>query len=259
MTAINEQETVIRIRDLAFAYNGTPILEKVNLDIMARDSLCIVGPNGGGKTTLLKLILGLLKPDRGEIQVLGHTPEKSRLRIGYVPQHARFDPQFPVTVLEVVLMGRLDRIFCGAYARADREAAQAALAEMGLADLAGRLFAEISGGQRQRVLIARALASAGELLILDEPTANIDAASEKHLFEVLGKLNERLTIMLVTHDIGFASKFFKSIVCVNRQVVHHPTSELTGELIRNMYGGDIRMIRHDHRCSPEGHCTHGIS
>lgn len=259
MTVSREQEIAIRIRDLDFAYNGTPILEEVNLDIMARDSLCIVGPNGGGKTTLLKLILGLLKPVRGEIQVLGQTPEKSRLRIGYVPQYARFDQQFPVTVLNVVLMGRLDRLFCGAYAKTDREAAVAALEEMGLADLGGRLFAEISGGQRQRVLIARALAAEGELLILDEPTANIDAASEEHLFELLTKLNERLTVMLVTHDVGFASKFFKSIVCVNRQVVLHPTSELTGDLIRNMYGGDIRMIRHDHRCSPEGHCSHGIS
>ncbi|MCX5864832.1 MAG: ABC transporter ATP-binding protein [Deltaproteobacteria bacterium] len=259
MPAASTQETAIRIRNLDFAYNGTPILEDVILEIMARDSLCIVGPNGGGKTTLLKLILGLLKPNRGEIEVLGQTPEKSRLRIGYVPQYARYDPQFPVTVLDVVLMGRLDRIFCGAYAKADHEAAQAALAEMDLTDLAGRLFAEISGGQRQRVLIARALAAEGELLILDEPTANIDAASEEHLFEILAKLNERLTVMLVTHDVGFASKFFKSIVCVNRQVVLHPTSELTGELIRNMYGGDIRMIRHDHRCSPEGHCNHGIS
>lgn len=259
MTAAGEQETAIRIRDLDFSYNGTPILQGVNLEIMARDSLCIVGPNGGGKTTLLKLILGLLKPNRGEIEVLGLPPEKSRLRIGYVPQYARYDPQFPVTVLDVVLMGRLDRIFCGPYAKKDKEAALAALAEMGLADLAGRLFAEISGGQRQRVLIARALAAEGELLILDEPTANIDAASEEHLFELLAKLNERLTVMLVTHDVGFASKFFKSIVCVNRQVVLHPTSELTGDLIRNMYGGDIRMIRHDHRCSPEGHCNHGIS
>lgn len=259
MTAASTQETAIRIRDLDFAYNGTPILQGVNLEIMARDSLCIVGPNGGGKTTLLKLILGLLKPNRGEIEVLGLSPEKSRLRIGYVPQYARYDPQFPVTVLDVVLMGRLDRIFCGAYGKADHEAAKAALAEMDLADLAGRLFAEISGGQRQRVLIARALAAEGDLLILDEPTANIDAASEEHLFELLAKLNERLTVMLVTHDVGFASKFFKSIVCVNRQVVLHPTSELTGELIRNMYGGDIRMIRHDHRCSPEGHCNHGVS
>ncbi|MBA3003686.1 MAG: ABC transporter ATP-binding protein [Desulfurivibrio sp.] len=259
MTATSTQETAVSIRNLDFSYNGTVVLENVNLDIMARDSLCIVGPNGGGKTTLLKIILGLLKPERGEILVLGDTPEKSRLRIGYVPQYARYDPQFPVTVLDVVLMGRLDRLFCGAYGKNDRKAALAALEEMGLTDLAGRLFAEISGGQRQRTLIARALAAGGEILILDEPTANIDAASEEHLFEVLDKLNERLTIMLVTHDVGFASKFFKSIVCVNRQVVLHPTSELTGDLIRNMYGGDIRMIRHDHRCSPEGHCTHGIS
>jgi len=255
----NSPGKVISIKDLDFSYNDAPILENVHLDIGQRDSLCIVGPNGGGKTTLIKLILGLLTPSRGEIMVLGQPPEKARLRVGYVPQYARYDPQFPVTVLEVVLMGRLDRICCGSYARSDREAAEAALAEMGLSDLAGRLFAEISGGQRQRVLIARALAASGELLILDEPTANIDAASEEHLFEVLQKLNERLTVMLVTHDVGFASTFFKSIACVNRKVWIHPTSELTGELISNMYGGDIRMIRHDHRCSPEGHCTHGLS
>lgn len=252
-------ETVISIENLSFAYNSTPILQDVNLTIPARDSLCIVGPNGGGKTTLLKLILGMLKPDEGRIRVLGQEPEAARLRIGYVPQFAHYDPQFPVTVLDVALMGRLDRLCCGPYARDDREAARAALAEMGLADKAELLFAEISGGQRQRVLIARALAGAGEILILDEPTANIDAASEEHLFKVLKKLNERLTVLLVTHDVGFASKFFKSIACVNRQVLIHPTSELTGELIRNMYGGDIRMIRHDHRCAEEGHCPHGIS
>jgi zinc transport system ATP-binding protein len=252
-------EPVITIRGLDFAYNGSPILEDVNLDIAPLDSLCIVGPNGGGKTTLLKLILGLLRPGRGEIRVLGEKPEAARLRVGYVPQHAHYDPLFPVTVLDVVLMGRLDRLAIGPYAARDREAARAALAEMGLADQERRLFAEISGGQRQRALIARALAASGELLILDEPTANIDAVSEEHLFEMLHKLNERLTIMLVTHDVGFASKFFKSIACVNRQVIIHPTSELTGELIRNMYGGDIRMIRHDHRCAKEGHCTHGLS
>ncbi len=252
------QDAVV-IRDLDFSYNGAPILEKVSLTIKAGESLCIVGPNGGGKTTLLKLLLGLLAPERGEIRIFGERPEKARLNVGYVPQYARYDPQFPVTVLDVVLMGRLDRLCCLSYAKSDREAARAALEEMGLADLSGRLFAEISGGQRQRVLIARALASAGRLLLLDEPTANIDAASEEHLFETLEKLNKRLTVLLVTHDVGFASSFFKSIACVNRQVVIHPTSELTGELIRNMYGGDIRMIRHDHRCSEGGHCGHGIS
>lgn len=250
---------VVTIRGLDFAYNGTPILQNVDLEIAPLDSLCIVGPNGGGKTTLLKLILGLLQPDRGEIRVLGEKPEKARLRVGYVPQYARYDPLFPVTVLDVVLMGRLNRLALGRYTRQDLAAARAALAEMGLTDLERRLFAEISGGQRQRTLIARALAASSELLILDEPTANIDAASEEHLFKVLERLNQRLTVMLVTHDVGFASKFFKSIACVNREVIIHPTSELTGELIRNMYGGDIRMIRHDHRCAKEGHCTHGLS
>ncbi|MFA7382442.1 MAG: ABC transporter ATP-binding protein [Desulfurivibrionaceae bacterium] len=242
-------QPVVAIRGLDFSYNGSPILQNVNLDIAPLDSLCIVGPNGGGKTTLLKLILGLLKPACGEIRVLGMKPEAARLRVGYVPQYAHYDPLFPVTVLDVVLMGRLDRLIVGPYATRDRQAARAALDEMGLVDLERRLFAEISGGQRQRTLIARALAASGELLILDEPTANIDAASEEHLFELLAKLNQRLTVMLVTHDVGFASNFFKSIACVNRQVIIHPTSELTGELIRNMYGGDIRMIRHDHRCS----------
>jgi len=252
-------EPAVSIRGLAFSYGGAPILEDVNLDIAPLDSLCIVGPNGGGKTTLLKLILGLLKPDQGEIRVLGERPEAARLRVGYVPQYAHYDPLFPVSLLDVVLMGRLDRLGVGPYSGADRTAARATLAEMGLIGLENRLFAEVSGGQRQRALIARALASSGELLILDEPTANIDAASEEHLFEVLSRLNQRLTVMLVTHDVGFASKFFKSIACVNRQVVIHPTSELTGELIRDMYGGDIRMIRHDHRCSKEGHCNHGVS
>ena len=254
----NNTDPVITIRDLAFAYNGTPVLAGVNLEIPRLDSLCIVGPNGGGKTTLLKLILGLLNPQQGEIMVFGQRPTEARLRMGYVPQYAQYDPQFPVTVYEVILMGRLDRIRMGRYTKADHEAAHTAMADMGLDGLGHRLFSEVSGGQRQRVLIARALAASGELLILDEPTANIDAASEEHLFEILERLNQRMTIMLVTHDVGFASKFFKSIACVNRRVVIHPTSELTGALIRDMYGGDIRMIRHDHRCSEEGHCSHGI-
>lgn len=255
---MNLDASAVSIRGLDFSFDGSTVLENVNLDIAPLDSLCIVGPNGGGKTTLLKLILGLLKPDRGEITVLGERPETARLRVGYVPQYAHYDPLFPVTVLDVVLMGRLNCLVAGPYDKEDHEAAVRALEEMGLLELESRKFSDISGGQRQRTLIARALVASSNLLILDEPTANIDAVSEEHLFQVLERLNRRLTIMLVTHDIGFASKFFKSIACVNRQVVIHPTSELTGELIRNMYGGDIRMIRHDHRCSGEGHCSHGL-
>lgn len=252
--ALQPDDAVILIRNLTFSYGQIPILENVNLSIAPNDSVCIVGPNGGGKTTLLKLILGLLKPDSGDVRVLGSAPENSRLKVGYVPQYAHYDPQFPVTVLDVVLLGRLGIRMGGPYSKEDRKAAWDALHQMKLEDIAGHLFASISGGQRQRVLIARALACSAEMLILDEPTANIDAKSEANLFEMLHDLNKHMTILMVTHDVGFASKFFKSIACVNRQVIMHPTSELTGELIKDMYGGDMRMIRHDHLHGGEEPC-----
>lgn len=244
----------VQTQHLHFAYERLPILEDVSITINHLDSVCIVGPNGGGKTTFLKIILGLLKPDKGTIKVFGRDPEESRERIGYVPQHANYDPQFPVTVLDVVLMGRLGKNIAGPYGKNDKDAAARALSQMGLEEHNQMLFSAISGGQRQRALIARALASGGDLLILDEPTANIDKETEAHLFKILQALNEHMTIMVVTHDVGFASQFFKTVACVNRKVVIHPTSELTGDLIKDMYGGDIRMIRHDHRCAAEGHC-----
>lgn len=150
-------------------------------------------------------------------------------------------------------MGRLGSSLTGRYSSNDWDVTMNALSEVGLADFAESAYSSLSGGQRQRILIARALASEGEILILDEPTANIDQESESHLFELLGELNDRMTILMVTHDVGFASKFFKRIACVNRNVVIHPTSELTGDLIKDMYGGDFQMIRHDHTCSSEGH------
>ncbi len=250
-----EQETpVIKIRDLSFGYDQTPVLSDVHLDIWPVDSICIVGPNGGGKTTLIKLILGLLSPTRGTIRIFGQKPQEARLRLGYVPQYAHYDPQFPISVRDVVCMGRLDGSLAGRYSKKDKEQAMVALEKTGLKDLAERPFASVSGGQRQRALIARALASGGEILILDEPTANIDHESEVRFFDLLVELNRDMTILMVTHEVGFASTFFKRIACVNRQVVIHPTSELTGRLIQEMYGGDLKMIRHDHRCSEGGHC-----
>ena len=247
------ETAAITIRDLGFAYDDIQILCSVNLDIWQGDSLCIVGPNGGGKTTLIKLILGLLSPDSGSISIFGKSPEEARLRIGYVPQYAKYDPQFPISVLDVVLMGRLAGTLRNRYSARDREVAMHALDQAGLTDLAARPFPSISGGQRQRTLIARALASGGDILILDEPTANIDHESEVKFLDLLRGLNERMTILMVTHEVGFASSFFKRIACVNRQVVIHPTSELTGKLIQEMYGGDLKMIRHDQRCGAEGH------
>lgn len=247
------RQSAITIDGLRFGYDSQPVLVDVNLTIDALDSICIVGPNGGGKTTLIKLILGLLSPDTGTVRIFGRKPEEARLRIGYVPQYAQYDPQFPISVLEVVCMGRLGRSFTGNYSREDREQAMEALAEIDLTAIAARPFSSISGGQRQRVLIARALASRGDILILDEPTANIDHESELQFFDLLRNLNQRMTILMVTHEVGFASTFFRRIACVNKEVKIHPTSVLTGDLIRDMYGGDLQMIRHDHCCSGEGH------
>ncbi|WP_417911520.1 metal ABC transporter ATP-binding protein [Candidatus Electronema sp. TJ] len=247
-------EAAIEIRELSFSYShDIPVLSNVQLDIWPQDSACIVGPNGGGKTTLVKLILGLLEPDSGSIRIGGLPPAEARTRIGYVPQYARYDACFPISALEVVCMARLGGTFSGRYTKHDKQSATDALAAVHLADLARRPFAALSGGQRQRVLIARALASGGDILILDEPTASLDRESEQQLLGLLAELNKKMIVLMVTHEVGFSSTFFKRIICVNNQVYVHPTSALTGELIREMYGGDLRMIRHDHRCCPEGH------
>jgi zinc transport system ATP-binding protein len=250
---ISSEGPVAELDNVSFGYRQAAVVQDVTFSILAKDSVCMVGPNGGGKTTLIKLILGLLQPSGGQIRLFGEEASSAVRRVGYVPQYVHFDPEFPVTVMDVVLMGRLRRGLQLRYSRDDRERAMAVLAEMQLNSLAGRPFSALSGGQRQRVLIARALACTSEFLILDEPTTFIDAAAEESLFEMLGVLNQRMTILVVTHDLGFASQFFKRVICVNRRVVIHPTSEITGEIIRDIYGGDIRMIRHDHRCSAEGH------
>jgi zinc transport system ATP-binding protein len=253
-TVMKADLPAIEIADLFFSYDNREILRDVELSIAPRDSICIIGPNGGGKTTLVKIILGLLKQDRGDVRIFGQKPEDAKQRIGYVPQYAEYDKQFPISVKEVVCMGRLGRSITGRYTKKDREMTLAVLREVDLLDFADRAFSSLSGGQRQRVMIARALATGGDILILDEPTANIDHESEAHFFAILQELNQRMTILMVTHDVGFASKFFKRVVCVNRRVSMHPTSELTGELIKEMYGGDFRLIHHDKQCGVQGGC-----
>ena len=245
---------IIVCRGLSFGYGAEPVLRDVDLAIPAGDFVSVVGPNGSGKTTLLKLALGLLKPDSGSITVFDQAPRRARRHVGYVPQHPRLDPLFPVCALDVALMGRQGRApALGGWRRADRQAALEALAEVGLADRSGDHFAALSGGQKQRVLIARALAGGPELLLLDEPTAGLDAHVEEDFYRLLEELNKRLTIVMVSHDLGFVSGFVKSVVCVGRDVVIHPTSAVTGEIIADLYGRDVRLVRHDHRCSEEGH------
>ena len=244
---------VVEMSDVSFAYGRYLVLEDVNLRVSPGEFVGVIGPNGGGKTTLMKLILGLLKPLTGRVRVFGGSPEAARPRIGYMPQYARFDPDFPVSVLDVVLMGRVERVHFGGYRRMDREAAGRALREVDLEGFDRRSFVALSGGQRQRVLIARALATEPDLLLLDEPTANLDRTQQKILTDLLIRLSERLTILLVSHEVGFVTTAINTVICVNRDAVVHPTSDLTGDAIRKLFGSDMRMVRHDHRCAEAGH------
>ena len=253
-------EPVISMRDVSFSYGNVAVLEGVNFDVNERESVCMVGPNGGGKTTLIKLILGLLKPAAGEIRVFGRSPWQARLNIGYMPQHVLYDPQFPVTVMDIVLMGRLGRGgmagFFGWPRREDRQAALEALGHVDMEEFCRRRFASLSGGQRQRVLVARALCSRPDLLLLDEPTANVDTLVENRLWDLLRELNQRMTILMVTHDLGFVSNLVEKVICVNRRVVVHPTTRVTGEVISDIYGSDVRMVRHGDYLSGGEH-SHG--
>ena len=242
-------ENIIEIKNLNFRYEaGPPILENVNLTLCAGQSGCIVGPNGGGKSTLLKLLLGLLVPESGSIRIFGADPITARSRIGYMPQYHQLDAAFPVTALEVVLMGRMRSTLVGRYRAADRAAARDALAELGISALADQPFAELSGGQRQRVLIARALAGAPELLLLDEPTANIDPGAEQQFYSTLDGLRKRMTVLTVSHDLGFVNREVDVVICVNRQVVIHEAGKFTAETANAVYHHDVKLIKHNHSC-----------
>jgi zinc transport system ATP-binding protein len=243
--------TVIETKHLGFAYGDVPVLQDVSLSVTAGEFLGLVGPNAGGKSTLLKLILGLLKPQQGEIRVLGLAPKRARHRLGYVPQYPAFPRDFPIQVLDVVLMGRLGvgsglGSAIGAWRRADRECARQALDDVEAGDLAAKPIGALSGGQLQRVLLARALVAEPEVLILDEPTANIDQRLEGEIFELLARLNERLTIVVVSHDIGFISSYVSRVACLNRTLVCHRTEAIDGDLISDLYGEPVRMIHHQH-------------
>ncbi|MBN2385121.1 ABC transporter ATP-binding protein [bacterium] len=249
---MSEDFSVVSLDNVSFAYNAAPVLENVSFTIQSGDFVSIVGPNGGGKTTLLKLMVGLLKPDHGQVLVFGQPPERVRHRIGYMTQHVQFDPQFPVTVLDVVLMGRLGNRRADHYNRADRRKAEQALELIGLSDLKDRHLGELSGGQRQRVLLARALASEPDLLLLDEPTASADIIIGGRFFEILKELSHTMNIVLVSHDLGFVAKVVNKVICVNRSLVVHPTSNITGEIIQEIYGCEVKMVRHDHQQRENG-------
>lgn len=239
---------VIEVNNVTFTYTREPVIKNVTLSVSEGEFLGVVGPNAGGKSTLIKLILGLLEPDRGTIKVFGKSPDEARSKIGYVPQYPTFSRRdFPINVRETVLMGRLGLTnWYGSYSRDDNNIAKEAMTAVEILDIAERPIGSLSGGQLQRVLIARALACKPEILILDEPTANIDVRVEEDIFGLLKQYNKNMTIIVISHDIGFISGYVNRVACINQTLICHTTDEISGKTIEELYGAPVKMIHHVH-------------
>jgi zinc transport system ATP-binding protein len=244
---------LVEINNVDFSYNGDTVLKDINLDVRQGDFIAMIGPNGGGKTTLLKLMLGLLKPDAGTIRVNGDSPRKASSCIGYVPQDVHINSRFPITALDVVLMGRLDpKKRWARKTAANRREALDTLEQLEMAAHAEKKIGELSGGQRQRVFIARALVTHPRLLLLDEPTASIDTRGQAEFFKLLEKLNQEITIVVVSHDLLVISRYIKSVACVNRRLHYHDQAEITGDMLETMYPCTVEetcpveLIAHGH-------------
>lgn len=238
--------SAIHIDNLTVYYNQTPALTGVCLDVADGEFLGIIGPNGGGKSTLLKAILGLIPVETGTVQIYGEDVKSQKTSVGYVPQFAALDRRFPITVLEVVLTGTLKNGLTPfhRYTAEDRELAQKTLSEVGIAALSGRQISELSGGEFQRMLIARALAVRPKLLLLDEPTASVDAASREQIYALLANLNQHMTIVLVTHDLLAVSSQIQRLACLNGRLVYHGEPELTQDVVNHLYGCPVDLIAH---------------
>jgi zinc transport system ATP-binding protein len=244
---------VIDIQGLNYSYGSVPTLSGIDLQVSEGEFLGIVGPNAGGKSTLLKLILGLLQPQSGAVKVLGRTPGAASNMLGYVPQYPSFPRDFPITVEQVVQLGRLGQgvsrwqsLWPGRISNTDRTAVKHALDEVEADTIAKRQIGSLSGGQLQRVLLARALVGDPRILILDEPTANIDQRLEGEIFDLLKAINARMTILVVSHDVAFISRYVSRVACVNRTLICHRTEAVDSEVIQELYGNGVRMIAHSH-------------
>ncbi len=227
---------IIDIQNLNFSYNGGPVLRDVNLRVTSGDFMVMIGPNGGGKTTLLKLMLGLLSVESGRIRIFGKPPKEVSHRIGYVPQDLHINRNFPICALDVVLMGKLKPgRGWSRHTSKDRGAARQALEQVEMEKFRDRRIGELSGGQMQRVFVARALVTDPEILFLDEPTASIDTKGQGEFYALLKELNDRITIIVVSHDLMVISAYVKSVACVNQHLYYHGHPEITGEMIEMMY------------------------
>lgn len=227
----------IELEGVSVYRGGRALLDGVDLHLGAGEFTAVIGPNGGGKSTLLKVMLGLIEPDQGSVRVLGQRPERARARVGYVPQQIVHQPGFPIRVGEVVAMGLPVTASRGfALRRRQRERIRAALDEVGVADLVDRPFHALSGGQRQRAFIARALIGEPEVLLFDEPTANIDPDGTYCFHELLERLHQRMTMVMVSHDFSVTAPVVDSVACVNSRLIYNTDSQLSQEMLALIYG-----------------------
>lgn len=259
------QNWAIDVKNLTVSYGSTPVLTDVNLSVKTGAFLGIMGPNGGGKSTFLKALLGLIPYQHGTISLLGKPIEQGRRKIGYVPQFAPVDRKFPITTLEVVKSGLLEGAL-HPFFRFSKKDEQIALEKMeatGIAHLAKRQITALSGGEFQRMLIARALVCNPKILFLDEPTASVDPASREQIFSILATLNnhstEPITILLVTHDMAAIATQIKELACLNRNLVYHGQPKLTQEIVDQLYGCPVDLIAHGvaHRILTQHHASEG--
>lgn len=251
---LDHTKTIIEFKRVSFGYTAEYILKDVSMVIHEGDYIGIIGPNGGGKTTFLKILVGLLEPQHGEVFIFGKSRQefKKRSLIGYVPQKAAyFDQNFPATVMEVVLMGRSAKK--GLLKFLDTEdtiKAREALRKVGMDDFADRLIGELSGGQQQRVLIARALALDPRVLVLDEPTVGVDVRHQEQFYKLLKELNQQLglTLLLVSHDIDVVANEVTELACINQTLVYHgePEKFIKEDYIKNLYGKETKFVLHHH-------------
>jgi zinc transport system ATP-binding protein len=243
----------VDLEDVAFSYGEVRVLDGINLTVGPGDFLGIIGPNGSGKTTLLRIMLGLLEPTRGSVRLFGHSPASFRQwgRLGYVPQRAMLDPTLPATVHEVVATGLVPTLgLFGRIGAAQKKRIDDVLGQVGMDAHATERIGVLSTGQQQRVLIARALVSNPELLILDEPTGGVDPEAQTSFYALLQHLNRErdVTLILVSHDIGVVAKEVTKLACLNRRLIFHgrPGDFLSDAALTALYGPSVRVVTHEH-------------
>ena len=236
-------EKAVELTGVSFTYQQQSVLEDINFSMDEKDFVAIIGPNGGGKSTMLKLILGIIKPDKGTVKVFGREPRKARDLMGYLPQHSHFDLDFPINVFGAVLMARYRGLLKN-YTKKDEEIVLQALRDVEMEEYRDRQISRLSGGQMQRVLIARALAREPKILLMDEPMASIDPEMQNNFYQLISRLKDKMALILVSHDVGTVSMHVDKIACLNRKLYFHGPAEEAAPGLEEIYHCSIELISH---------------